>query len=205
MNCAVFASGGGTNFQALLDHRKAGALHVDFTLLVGNNSKATAFARARRNGIDTLHISPSHFQTGEEYTGRLLSALRSHNVELLVLAGYMKKLPQGVIDAFRHRILNVHPALLPAFGGKGMYGAKVHHAVIESGVKLTGVTVHFADEEYDRGPIILQEPVRVYDNDTAETLAARVLEIEHATYWRGVEAVAAGRVQIKGNRVIGNV
>lgn len=205
MNCAVFASGGGSNFQALLDRRKAGELHVDFVLLVGNNSKATAFERARRNGIETLHISPSHFQTEEEYAEKLLAALRSHNVDLLVLAGYMKKLPRPVVAAFRHRILNIHPALLPAFGGKGMYGARVHQAVIEAGVKLTGVTVHFADEEYDRGPIILQEPVRVHDNDTPETLAARVLEIEHACYWRAVEAVGTGRIEVKGNRTVGNV
>jgi phosphoribosylglycinamide formyltransferase-1 len=124
---------------------------------------------------------------------------------LIVLAGYMKKLPRAVVGAYRHRIINIHPGLLPAFGGKGMYGLNVHKAVIDYGAKVSGITVHFADEEYDHGPIILQETVAVHDDDTPETLAARVLEAEHANFWRAVEAVAQGRVHVDGRRVVGRV
>ncbi len=204
-NVAVFASGSGSNFQALLDHQACGDLPVSFVLLVGNNSKATAFERARAAGIATLHIAPSHFDDYAEYTNRLMAALEQRSVDVIALAGYMKKLPPELVACYRNRILNIHPALLPAFGGKGMYGAHVHTAVIESGVKLTGVTVHLVDEEYDAGPIVVQEPVRVLDEDTPETLAARVLAAEHATYWRAVKAAAEGTLTVTGRRVSGHV
>ena len=203
--CAVFASGGGSNFQALLDHKDSGELHVEFAVLIGNNSKAKVMERAQSRGIPTVHLAPSHFADEKEYTERLLGELSERKVDLIVLAGYMKKLPVEVVAAYRHRILNIHPALLPSFGGPGMYGAHVHRAVLESGAKMTGVTVHLVDEEYDRGPIVLQEPVRVLDDDTAEILAERVLAIEHVSYWRAVEAVAQGRLRIEGRRAKGNV
>jgi len=203
MRCAVFASGNGSNFQALLDRKSSGGLaHVDFVLMVGNNSKAGAFDRAKSHGIETLHIAPSHFQTEEAYAERLLSALKNAGVELIALAGYMKKLPSSIVGEYRNRILNIHPGLLPAFGGKGMYGANVHKAVIDYGAKVSGVTVHFVDDEYDHGPVILQKAVPVLDTDDDQTLAARVLEAEHENYWRAVEALAAGKIRIEGRRVI---
>jgi phosphoribosylglycinamide formyltransferase 1 len=201
---AVFASGGGSNFRALLDHQAAGDLDVEFVLLVGNNSRAGAFEHARARGIPSLHLAPSHFDDYAEYTRRLMAALDERKVDIIALAGYMKKLPPEVVTRYRHRILNIHPALLPAFGGKGMYGGHVHRAVIESGVKLTGVTVHLVDEEYDDGPIVVQEPVAVLDADTSESLAARVLTVEHATYWRAVKALADDAVRVEGRRVLGN-
>jgi phosphoribosylglycinamide formyltransferase-1 len=200
MNCAVFASGGGTNFQSLLDRKDSGDLHVNFVLMVGNNSSAGAFERARAHGIPAVHIAPSHFTSEQQYTERLCSLLKEKNVECIVLAGYMKKLPAAVVAAYPHRILNIHPALLTSFGGKGLYGIKVHQAVLEYGAKVTGVTVHLVDEEYDHGPVLMQHSVEVLDTDTAETLAHRVLEVEHALYWRALEAVAGNRVRVEGRR-----
>ena len=202
MRCTVFASGNGSNFQALLDRRASGRLHVDFVLLVGNNSAAKAFDRARENDIPTLHIAPSHFDDEAAYAKRLGDALKEAGTELIALAGYMKKLPSSVVSEYRNRIINVHPALLPAFGGKGMYGMNVHRAVIEYGAKISGVTVHFVDEEYDHGPVIMQEPVIVTSRDDEHTLASRVLEAEHNNFWRAIEAVASGMVRVEGRRVI---
>ncbi len=203
MNVAVFASGGGTNFQALLDHKESGELHVDFVLCVGNNSKAKVFERAAQRGIPTLHIAPSHFSDENEYHNKLSVELKKHKVELIVLAGYMKKLPDDLVRTYANRIINIHPALLPAFGGRGMYGKRVHQAVLDYGAKVTGVTVHFVDEEYDNGPVILQEPVGVEDDDTVDSLAERVLALEHAVYWRAVEAISRGEIRLEGRRVIG--
>jgi phosphoribosylglycinamide formyltransferase-1 len=205
VRCGVFASGGGSNFQALIDRHAAGDLHADFALLVGNNSGAAAFARARGSNIQAFHLAPSRFPDEGAYAARLLSLLNEHSVELVVLAGYMKKLPAAVVRAFHHRIVNIHPGLLPAFGGKGMYGHHVHEAVLAYGAKVSGVTVHFVDEEYDHGPVILQETVPVLDDDTPESLATRVLTVEHANYWRAIEAIGQGTLRIEGRRVLGEI
>ncbi len=204
-NAAVFASGGGSNFQALIDKKDEGKLHVNFAVLIGNNSKAKAFERARNHSIPTLHIAPGHFEDENEYTEKLLSELESRNIDLIVLAGYMKMIPRAMIQKYHNRIINIHPALLPSFGGVGMYGKRVHQAVLDYGAKVSGITVHFVDEEYDRGPIILQETAEVLDDDTAETLAERVLKIEHANYWRAVEAFAQGTIRVEGRKVIGKI
>jgi len=205
LRCAVFASGGGSNFHALLDRKRAGDLHVDFVLFIGNNSGAPAFERAKKHAVPALHLAPSHFASEEAYAENLLAVLLEHRVELIILAGYMKKLPLSVVKAYHHRIVNIHPGLLPAFGGKGMYGSHVHEAVIACGAKITGVTVHFVDEEYDHGPIILQRSVEVLDTDDPHTLAERVLKVEHASYWLAVEAIAQGRIKVEGQRVFGKV
>ncbi|MFP4164415.1 MAG: phosphoribosylglycinamide formyltransferase [Chitinispirillaceae bacterium] len=205
LRCAVFASGGGSNFQALLDRKKAGDLHADFVLMVGNNSKAGAFEKARENGIPVKHIAPSHFPDISSYVKTMFEILKEVNAELIVLAGYMKKLPSAIVQEYQNRIVNIHPGLLPAFGGKGMYGMHVHQAVIDYGAKLSGITVHFVDEEYDHGPIILQKSVPVLDTDNALVLAARVLQAEHDNYWRAVEAISQNRISLEGRRVIGDV
>jgi formyltetrahydrofolate-dependent phosphoribosylglycinamide formyltransferase len=202
VKCAVFASGGGSNFQALIDRKLAGDLHVDFALLVGNNSKSGAFERARKNNIPTLHISPGHFTSDAEYASRLMGELTARQVDVIALAGYMKQLPPSLISAYRHRILNIHPALLPAFGGKGMYGHFVHEAVIASGAKIDGVTIHFVDEEYDSGPIVFQAALPVRDSDTPESLANRILALEHDSYWRALDLVACNKVRVEGKRVL---
>jgi phosphoribosylglycinamide formyltransferase-1 len=203
MNCAVFASGGGTNFQSLIDRQEAGDLHVTFSLLVSNNRSAGAMERARNHAIPTLHCAPSSFPTEAAYAEKLLVELTSRAVELIVLAGYMKKIPAEIIRRFPHRIVNIHPGLLPAFGGKGLYGRHVHQAVLDYGAKISGVTVHFVDEEYDHGPIILQETVPVLDGDDADRLAERVLQVEHRCYWRAIESVAQGLLTVTGRRVCG--
>jgi len=202
MRCAVFASGNGSNFQALLDRKQSGELHIDFLLFIGNNSSAVSFERARKNNIPSIHLAPSHFDSEESYAEKLQEALRSYKIELIILAGYMKKLPVSIVKEYHHRIVNIHPGLLPAFGGKGMYGSKVHEAVIEYGAKVTGVTVHFVDEEYDHGPVIMQKTVDVLDSDDCHSLAERVLKVEHETYWKAIEAIAQGRIKIVGRRVL---
>jgi phosphoribosylglycinamide formyltransferase-1 len=204
MRCAVFASGNGSNFQALLDRKQSGDLHIDFVLFVGNNSSAASFDRARANGIPSIHLAPSHFDSEESYAEKLQEILGQNKIDLIILAGYMKKLPVSIVKQYHHRIVNIHPGLLPAFGGKGMYGSRVHEAVIEYGAKVTGVTVHFVDEEYDHGPIIMQKAVDVPDSDDSRSLAERVLKIEHETYWKAIEAIARGKIRIIGRRVLLN-
>lgn len=205
VNVAVFASGGGSNFQSLIDKMEEGKLHVNLAVLVGNNSKAKAFERAHNYNVPTLHIAPSHFEDENVYTKKLLSELESRNIDLIVLAGYMKMIPKAMVQKYHNRIINIHPALLPSFGGVGMYGKRVHQAVLDYGAKVSGITVHFVDEEYDRGPIILQETAKVLDGDDADSLAARVLKVEHGNYWRAVEAFAQGTIRVEGGKVIGTV
>lgn len=205
IQCAVFASGGGSNFQSLIDKKKGGELTVDLSLLIVNNSAAGAVKRAQDNGIPVVHCAPSHFESEAHYATELETYLATYRIEYILLAGYMKKLPSIIVTRYRNRILNIHPGLLPAFGGKGMYGKRVHQAVLDFGAKISGITIHFVDEEYDHGPVIFQDVVPVKDDDTADSLAARILELEHASYWKVVNAVCNGHVKIKGRRVIGTV
>lgn len=201
LRLAVFASGSGTNFQAILEAIAAGHLPARVVLCVSDRSTSGALERARWQGIPTAILAPQDYPSPEAFGKALLEVLRAHAVELVVLAGYLKKIPDNVVDAYRNRMLNIHPSLLPAFGGPGMYGRRVHEAVLNYGVRWTGVTVHLVDEEYDHGPIVLQEPVPVLPDDTPETLAARVLEVEHRLYPEAVRLFAEGRIAIDGRRV----
>jgi len=198
MNIAVFASGRGSNFQAILDAIHGGRLPASISLVVSNNSSAGALEIARAAGIPALHRSLRQFPTQESFDDDLLATLESHRVDLIALAGYMKRLSPRIISRFRNRIVNIHPALLPAFGGPGMYGVHVHEAVLPSGAKISGVTVHVVDEEYDHGFILAQETVRVEPGDTPESLASRVLTLEHDLYPRVLAAFAENRVRIEG-------
>ncbi len=186
---AVLASGGGSNLQALIDHFAKAAAHAgEIALVASNQLAAGAFARADAAGIPTRTIAdPADGDT-------LLRALDDAHVDVLVLAGYLKLVPIGVVRAFRGRLLNVHPALLPSFGGAGMYGSRVHEAVLASGVTVTGPTVHFVDEAFDRGAIIAQWPVPVLPADSAASLGARVLRVEHRLLPLCVAAVASGAI-----------
>ena len=170
-------------------------------MVISNNSDAGALARARKHGIQTLHLSGRQFANQAELDRRLLGTLEEQRVDMVILAGYMKLVSPIVVKAYRHRMLNIHPALLPCFGGKGMYGLRVHQAVIESGAKFSGVSVHIVDEQYDHGPIVAQRVVPVLDDDTPESLAQRVLIQEHEIYPQAIQLFAEKRVRVEGNRV----
>lgn len=197
----ALASGGGTNLQAIMDRCASGDLPARMAVVISNNSGSGALERARRAGVPTCHLSGRTHPDPQALDRAIAEVFQSYGVDLVVLGGYMKKLGPVTLQAYPNRILNIHPALLPAFGGKGMYGLRVHQAVIESGAWISGVTVHLADEEYDHGPIVAQEAVRVGPDDTPESLAARVLEVEHRLYWEVVRLFAEGRVAVEGRRV----
>lgn len=200
MNIAVFASGRGSNFQAILDACSSGFLPARVCVLISNKADAGAHEIARNASIPSYHCSRTQFATDTEYAHALLSLLREHRTECIALAGYLKKVPIEIISEYRNRILNIHPALLPLFGGPGMYGHHVHEAVLASGMKVSGATVHFVDEEYDHGPILIQQCVPVERGDTPETLAQRVLSVEHRIYPLALKAVAENRVIFEGGR-----
>jgi formyltetrahydrofolate-dependent phosphoribosylglycinamide formyltransferase len=189
---AVLASGGGSNLQAILDYFDAQGTRrgADVALVASDRAAAGALTRARQHGVPALALDKTQRDSGLE------GLLQAHDVDYIALAGYLRFVPVAVTRRWRGRIVNVHPSLLPSFGGAGMYGIRVHEAAIEAGVRVTGVTVHFVDEEYDRGPIIAQYPVPVMPNDTAATLADRVLTAEHTLYPPVIEAVALGRVTL---------
>ncbi|MDZ7373864.1 MAG: phosphoribosylglycinamide formyltransferase [candidate division KSB1 bacterium] len=201
LKLAVFASGRGSNFEAILRAIDEGRLDAEVRVLISNKSDAGALEIARRRGIPAFHLSAQQFPTPEAFDQSLLEILARHEVNFIALAGYLKKLSPTIVQAYRNRILNIHPALLPAFGGKGMYGHHVHQAVLDYGCKVTGVTVHIVTEEYDAGPPVIQRCVPVLDDDTVETLAARVLEVEHQVYAEALQYFAEGRVQVEGRRV----
>jgi phosphoribosylglycinamide formyltransferase-1 len=201
LRLGVLASGGGTNLQAILDRIQDGFLDAEVGAVISNNSQAGALERARARQVPAFHLSSRQFSDPDDLDAAILSALRGHGVGLVVLAGYIKRLGPRVLGGYPDCILNVHPALLPAFGGQGMYGMRVHEAVIASGVKLTGVTVHLVDEVYDHGPIIAQRAVPVEDEDTPESLFERVLKVEHALYPEVLQAFAEGRVRVEGRKV----
>lgn len=201
MRLAVFASGGGSNLQALLDAIGLGDLPAEVALVVADRPGAGALERAARHGVPPLVLPPADFPDAEAFGRALLARLEEHGVDFVALAGYLRHVPEGVVRAFRHRMLNVHPSLLPAFGGAGMYGRRVHEAALAYGVRWSGATVHLVDEAYDTGPIVLQEPVPVEPGDTAETLAARILAVEHRLYPEAVRLFAEGRVRVEGRLV----
>ncbi|MFH0992038.1 MAG: phosphoribosylglycinamide formyltransferase [bacterium] len=201
MNIAVFVSGRGSNFSAILNAIQQGTLPARVSLLISNNSSAGAIEIAHEHAIPAYHISQQQFADEELFVNKLLCVLDDHNTDLIALAGYMKKIPVRVIQAYRNRILNIHPALLPGFGGKGMYGHFVHESVIASGAKFSGATVHLVDEEYDRGHIVLQGVVPVEEHDTPATLAAKILKVEHKIYSEALRAFAEQRVRFSERAV----
>ncbi|HET9985312.1 MAG TPA: phosphoribosylglycinamide formyltransferase [Longimicrobiales bacterium] len=187
LRLAVFVSGGGTNLQALLDRVDPRAARV--ALVVSDRPEAGGLERARRAGVPTRVIAVAGVEESD-VAGATIEALERAGVDLVALAGYVRRVPEAVVRRWAGRMLNIHPALLPAFGGHGMYGMRVHRAVLSAGCRVSGATVHLVDEEYDRGPIVAQWPVPVWPGDTPEALAARVLAAEHALYPATVEAAA---------------
>ena len=179
---AVFCSGNGSNFKALFYATRNKQLAAEIVLCLSNRAQCGAMEFAEQNGIATLHISEKQFASFDEFAATMVERLKEHQIDIILLAGYMRKVPDAVVAAFPDRMLNIHPALLPKFGGEGMYGILVHTAVLEAGETETGATVHFVNEEYDKGEILLQRTVPVLPDDTPETLAARVLACEHTLY-----------------------
>ena len=199
MRLAFFASGGGSNVGAILDAIDAGALRAEPVLLISDRPGCGALARAEARGIPTEVIAPLSDET--HFSDALLDALARAEADTVALAGYLRKIPAPVVWAFRDRILNVHPSLLPAFGGAGWYGRRVHQGVLDAGCRVSGATVHLVDDQYDTGPIVLQEAVRVLPDDTADTLAARVLAVEHRLFPDALALLADGRLRVADGRV----
>ncbi|HXF81245.1 MAG TPA: phosphoribosylglycinamide formyltransferase [bacterium] len=197
----VLASGGGSNLQAIIDACARGEIDGAVVVVISNNPKARALDRARRAGIPAVAMHHRAFPDRDTFDAKLVEILHSYTVDLVCLAGFMRILGPAFIAEFPGRIMNIHPALLPAFGGLGMYGERVHRAVLDSGVKFSGCTIHFANEAPDGGPIILQAVVPVRDDDTVETLAARIAREEHRLYPEAIRLFAQGRLQVVGRRV----
>jgi phosphoribosylglycinamide formyltransferase-1 len=200
MNIGFLASHNGSNMQAILDACKAGTLQANPVVVISNNSASGALARAAREGIPNFHLSGSSYFTPEELDRAICDTLVEHGVNVVVLAGYMKKLGSKTLKQFSGAILNIHPALLPRFGGQGMYGIHVHEAVLAAGDRESGATVHLVDEQYDTGPVLAQARVPVHECDTPESLQARVLQQEHALFAKTLQKIATGEIEIPGHR-----
>ena len=194
---AVFCSGQGTNLQAILNAIRAGRLRARVGLVLSDRPNANALERARRAGIETGYVDPKGYSTRADYERALIALLKARRVELVCLAGFMRVLSAVLVRRFRNRILNIHPALLPAFPGA--------HAIRDAlawGAKVTGVTVHFVDEQVDHGPVILQQAVPIASHDTEATLLARVHRIEHQLYPKAIQLVLDGRARLRGRTVV---
>ena len=196
LQLGILASHGGSNLQSILDAIAAGTLPAQARLVICNNSGARALERARSAGVPGLHLSSGTHADPDALDEAMLAALRGHGVELVVCAGYMRKVGRRVLASYRDRIVNIHPAPLPRFGGPGMFGLRVHQAVLAAGERVTGVTVHLVDEVYDHGAILAQANVPVQAGDTPEALQARVLETEHRLYPDALRRIASGEIDL---------
>jgi formyltetrahydrofolate-dependent phosphoribosylglycinamide formyltransferase len=199
LRIAVLLSGAGTSLENLLAQIEAGRVDAEVVVVIASKPRAGGLERARRRGIPALAIPRREHPDIDDFNDALHAELDRHAVDLVALLGFLS--PFRTRGRYAGRVINVHPALIPAFSGRGFYGHHVHEAVLESGVKLTGATVHFADDEYDHGPIILQEAVPVRDDDTPESLAARVQEVERRLVPEAIRLFAEGRLVIEGRRV----
>ena len=186
----VLVSGSGTNLQAIIDAVKNSRLtHVEIAAVISNKKNAFALERAKNADIEAMFINPKQFTNNIDYDKKLIEMIGNYKADLIVLAGYMKILTENFVNAFPNKIINIHPALLPDFGGKGMYGKNVHEAVLKSGVKESGCTVHFVTTEVDAGPIVLQKKVPVIPRDTVDSLSKRILVEEHTLLVEAIEKV----------------
>ncbi|MBI5021260.1 MAG: phosphoribosylglycinamide formyltransferase [Ignavibacteriales bacterium] len=205
LNIAIFASGNGSNFRAIQEAISGGKIrNAQIALVISNNSSAGALEIARGFKIPAVHISRAQYNSDDELNATLIGALAKHHINFIALAGYMKKIDASIVGAFRNRIVNIHPALLPKFGGSGMFGLHVHEAVLAAKENISGATVHIVDEEFDHGMIVLQKTVAVEPSDTAETLAARILKLEHEIYPEAIGLFAEGKIKIIDQKIIIN-
>jgi formyltetrahydrofolate-dependent phosphoribosylglycinamide formyltransferase len=198
-NVAVLISGGGTTLKNLIEQISTGQLNVAISLVISSNHQAGGLKFAREAGIPNLVIEQNNFPDQDAFSREIFGRCRAAGADLVVMGGFLKRLT--IPEDFKNRVINIHPALIPAFCGTGFYGHRVHEAVLEYGVKLSGCTVHFADNQYDHGPVILQKAVPVMDGDTPDVLAARVFQAECEAYPEAVQLIADGRVRIEGRRV----
>lgn len=197
----MLCSGGGTNLQALIDAVERGTIDGKIVLVIANASKAYALERARQHGIPAVFVSKKQAGSDEAFNDAILAKLREADAQLVVLAGYLPIVGEQIVRAYEHRIINIHPALIPAFCGPGMYGHHVHEAVLRYGAKISGATTHFVDEQVDHGGVIMQRSVPVLEDDTPDTLAARVLTVEHEILPESVRLFCAGKLGVDGRRV----
>lgn len=195
LNIGVLISGGGTNLQAIIDETKSGGINGTVKLVISNKEDAYGLERARLSKIKAV------YETDED---KIIGLLKENNIDLIVLAGYLKIITSKFVDEFRNKIINIHPSLIPSFCGKGYYGEKVHQGVIDYGAKVTGATVHFVDEGADTGAIIMQETVNVEQDDDAKSLAKRVLEVEHRILKESIRLFCENKLSIQGRRVFIN-
>ena len=203
LRVAVCVSGGGTNLQAIIDAIGSGKItNTQIVRVISNNKNAYALTRAEKAGIEVLCVAPRDYENRDLFNDALLACLKEAQPDLIVLAGFMVAVPACVINAFRGRIINIHPALIPSFCGKGYYGLHVHEKVLQRGAKVTGATVHFVDEDLDHGPILLQKAVEVKEGDTPEILQRRVMEqAEWIILPKAISLIAQGRVTIDQNGI----
>jgi len=196
LRLGFLASGGGTNMQAILDACGDGSLCGEARVVIGNNSKSGALRRARDADIACCHLSSHTHADPTELDAAICDTLKNHEVQVVCLVGYMKLLGPRTLQAFRGHILNIHPGLLPRHGGQGFYGQRVHEAVLAAGDTESGATVHVVDEVYDNGPVVTQARVPVKSGDTPETLAKRVLELEHRLFPETLQKIATGQIDL---------
>jgi len=196
LRIGVLASGRGSNFQSIIDEIESDRLKAEIVLLITDNPSAFAIERARKHGVEYLVVQPKEYPSKDDYFVRIADALKKKNVELVVLAGFMRIVGKPVIGAFPNRIMNIHPALLPSF--PGLHGQK---QAVDYGAKISGCTVHFVDEGMDTGPIIIQAAVPVFQSDTEETLSERILKYEHRIYPEAIRLFSEGKIKVEGRKV----
>lgn len=198
----VLVSGGGSNLQSIIDAIDKGDICAQISLVISSRQGVYGLERAAKYGIPSLTIEKRDYEDHESFGLGILKHLKENEIDILVLAGYLNILPRNIIDKYKNGIVNVHPSLIPSFCGKGFYGDRVHQAVLDYGMKITGATVHFVDEGTDTGPIILQQPVVVMDEDDAKSLGERVLEVEHQLLPQAIKLLVEDRLVVDGRRVI---
>lgn len=203
-NIAVFVSGGGTNFQSIIDNVESGKINGKIKFVLSNRKNAYGLERGKKHGIKTYYLRGDNISV-EEYDKKLLELLRKEEIDLIVLAGFLKILGKEICKEYKNKIINIHPSLIPSFSGDGFYGIKVHEKALEYGVKVSGATTHFVNEKADRGPIILQKPVEVKDEDTPEDLQKRVLKVEHEILVESVRLFCDDLLKVEGRKVIRGV
>ena len=199
LKLAVLVSGGGTNLQAIIDAIDAGTItNAKIDVVISNNANAYALERAKNHGIEGMCISPKSYENREQFNDALTQTIVDRGIDLVVLAGYLVIIPPQLIAAYKNRIINIHPSLIPSFCGTGYYGLKVHEAALQRGVKVTGATCHFVDEGTDTGPIILQKAVEILPDDTPKTLQQRVMEqAEWVIMPKAIDLIANGKIRVE--------